>query len=252
MTVRRISLKKYALPFLLACGGIVPQAICRQSLPLADIDISDTNRPLNDALIKVQETLKAPINFEEATYEPQKDGDVPPHLVVHFVPGEKDPVAAVQTILAATKADPLLGGYTFSQHGIYIEVLPAVSRRTPLSQAIITIPYGERTAAATFDLIAAQMSVASGKSVRVLNQPFLAGTLIPFAADKTAAFAVLERFSDLIGPFSFHLVYEPREKDYYLNLQGITVDIASGSLHANKAAGKVNPQSSLFFTKDKN
>ncbi len=231
----------------------MPLAICHQSLPLADIDKSDTNRPLNDALMQLQQTLKAPINFEEAAYEPQKDGEVPPHLAVHFVPGERDPISAVQTILAATKADPLLGEYTLSQHGPYIEVFPTPSaRRTQLSQATITIPYGERTAAATFDLIAAQISAASGKSVRVLNQPFLATTLIPFAADKTPVFLVLERFSDFIGPFSFHLVYEPREKDYYLNLQGITADIVLGSRNTNKTAGTSSPQSSPFFTKDKN
>ncbi len=153
-----------------------------------DFEITDTTRLLNDAFSKVENALRVPIDFEEApVLDPPKTGPVP-MLSVHFVDGETNALAAVQTVLAAfeSTAD------------------------------------AERTVPSTIDLIVDKIARASDVTVKVLNQPYLLGERIRLGAKDEPAMHVLERLSDSVSPVSFRFVYEPFQRVYYLNVKGVS------------------------------
>ncbi len=205
--------------------------------PLTDVDMT-SRRVLNDLLTQIENALKEPINFEEAapldsqwlergatiSMRPEALYPKRARLVVQFVPGEVNTYNAVQTVLNAYSRAHLPGNYAISQQNGFLSVLPigssANGRTTPaLLLQTITIPLAERSIEDTFTAITGELSSASGKTVIITNLPFGdTQTRIQMKASNEPALVVLERVAQLLGPVSFHLVYDPSDSRYGLNI----------------------------------
>jgi hypothetical protein len=125
--------------FLLAFTGS-GELKAGQSMSAPEVKVTGP-RPLRDALVKIEEQLGTPINFEEARNEPPssvvgerdlalKNSNVFPvggTLTIRFVGAEQDPLAAVNTALVAYKTAGLPGEYEAHQHGRAIDVFPTKS-----------------------------------------------------------------------------------------------------------------------------
>lgn len=240
------------------CPAILGAATNTSQAVMQDFEITNSSRPLNDALSRVASQLKVPVDFEEAPFALQTSGPLR-SLPVHFVPGEGDALAAVRTIVDADDSAGFSARYTVAEDGNVITVVPAasqnvtnsVSPRVPISEVPVTIPYESRTIAATVDLIAAQISRVSGATVKVLNQPYLLGERVILGASNEPAISVLNRLSGLAAPTSFKLIYDPVERNYYLNLSLINKFTPNQSGFAATKLTNRPPASSPLFTKDK-
>lgn len=241
-----------------------PSSAGTATTALQDLDIISP-RPLNDALSIIEAKLKVPIDFEEApltdpssTVLGEQIGLRPGvrypkggHLVVQFISGETNAVAAVQTALSAYEHIGISGKYGIRQEDGAILVFP-ISSKTPIAETAITITDGIRTIADTLQLIAAKISSASGAKVQILNQPFVLGETVDLASQREPAIDVLRRMSRSLVPLSFRFIYDPSEKSYYLNVNAISTFSPTVSPEPRKQPIiKTAPSSSPYFIKTK-
>ncbi len=203
--------------------------------PLSDIDITGA-RPLKDALFTIEMKLKVPISFEQGP--PLADELVSGKdiglrsdrmyprsysLSIHFVPGEKNALAAIQTAVAAHARAGLPGNFVVSQQAGAILVKPQTEALSDLS---ITIPDGERTPDQTAELIAQELAKVSGKPVTFLSQPWTSVKSMKFSASNRTLSETLTKWNTL-GPTSFLLIDDPLSKAYCLSFVAVPRDLSN-------------------------
>ena len=198
---------------------------------------ADTGRPVADALDQVQRLFVSPIAYEELPF--LFPGDVQGPAVRHFPsnpeafwftlgPSDSNPYLAAQTVLYNYTNVGLPGVYQAVQKNGWVNVAPvrvasadgSIRDVTPVMSQRVTFPKAVRDARATIELIASQISQESGVRVKVLNLPFMNGaTLEMGASNEPASDAIATDLAALMGrQVSFRCLWEPTEKDYYLNV----------------------------------
>lgn len=245
--------------FVLLCLFFANSAVAATPV-MRDIDIT-VPRPLHEALFTIEQTLRVPVNFEEAPPVSQDElvsGSVygladhrlyqkGGRLTIHFVTNEKDALSAVQTTLAAYWASGLPGKYTVNQEGGMITVLPTASNL--ISNTRITIPGGERSIEDLFQLISDQLTNASGRTVKLMRQPFTDNALFSFSVKDEPFISVFQRLADLSGPISYRFIFDVPRQTFYLTISSVPrlpPEAITSPVPAQSA-----PASSAFFTKDK-
>lgn len=173
------------------------------------------------------------------------------------------PLGAVLKALADHKSAglPGSGDYQAVEKEHRIDVVPyqvlgvdgSEHRVTPVMSHAISFPKMSRSITATFDLIASQISLTSGKKVVVANQPYyrMDGTAELDAAAELPG-DVIEKLADQLGTvFSYQVRYENRVSTYYLSIYPVVNQKIYGTLKNNKAPGtQVQSSPNPFFKKD--
>ena len=228
---------------------------------VSDFDI-DSRRPLNDALLMIEDWLHVPINYEEAIITDRTQliaeeevglgkGLLFPRggrLTVHYVPGETDALSAIQTTLQSHDQANLAGRYAVVRGESAFFVYPSSS--SSLFASKISLPVTERTVGETIEEIAKHLALSSSKQVATLNQPYTAPEKISFGAQSETLLSVIERFNALVGPTSFRFIYDPPQKIYYLNIEAVPLFVPGMTTETNSLQGeKTKLTSSPFFVK---
>lgn len=241
------------------------------------IDIN-SQRPLAQALLQIQDLTHTPINFEETPYQNPNDivsrtvtgvdgrqvRLVSPkggHLRASLDKGESG-YEAIQTLLSGYYTADLPGSYVVTQTATSVNILPGTflnlsgvsQTAAPLMDQLISFPEAARNIPATFQLVVDGMAKATGVNVLLSDVPFPDYSPISVGASQESAASVLAKIASKLRPFSCFLLYDPGAKAYHLTVR--IVPLAPGSTSASQSQpgvspGVTRPTQSPFFKKDK-
>ena len=241
--------------------------------------VSQTGRPLAQILLQLQQAFLSPIDYEEVAYENSsilkstsivtKQG----RKTLLFTPKatfsatltqeDSTPYLALQSVLAQYKAAGLYAadGYQVIQQAGRIDVLPyqvlaengSTRKVAPVMGYPVTFPPNERTIEDTLTLLFQQASLASGKRITLLTDPFTSSNAkVSIGANAETPGDILADIGESIGAtLSYQCLFDPSDSAYYVNIYPVAASV-TGSLYNNKAPGnpQTQPTRSVFFTKD--
>ncbi len=212
-------------------------------------------RSLAAALAHIQTASGIPINYEEPPYENSADllrtgqqshPGLRPMIVARTIPSPivvsliglsptSDAMISVEAVLGAYHKAGLPGTYKAIRRAGGIDVIPSqvvgalgsMKAITSIMGRNVSLPYGERTALDTLQMIIDSVAKASGYQIRLLRTPFytkdMSNRVALAGSGQSAADELLNLAARAeVGKISYQLMFDPNDRSYYLSLISVS------------------------------
>ena len=235
-------------------------------------------RGLLIALERVEKAFLKPVTFEEVPYESRAElrtvaivnhgmtkqllANPDVNFTVTLSGMDTTHYWAAQSVLNAFVAAGGRGEYAVLQSASdRVDVVPkrvlaangSMRDITSIMSHSIKFDTKRRSLADTVQLIADQLSAATGYKVAVLGVPGHFFEPIELGANGESGADVVQKVGNALNRItSFSLLYEPNQKQYYLNVKSISPDEVPGGppVHGKMKSLKVGPANNPFFKKN--